>query len=196
MTSTRRARKALGAALAAPPRAGAPFCRCLGPLTGNTGRTYRISRLKNQARSPAGQRYYAVDRSTNTNCPTLECPVGTPEAYPVCSIPKSTHSTQQRTPTGGTDSVSRSLLTWSTNPIARFLRVFYTLARFLRVFYTLDCPTNQYPFSLGRGGREQITWWCIAPYLHNSKNNGNEETPFCVMSRNQRSDWHLTQSGG
>jgi hypothetical protein len=56
------------------------------------------------------QRHYAVGRSTNTDCHALECPVGTPEAHPVCSIPKSTHSTQQRTPTRGTDSVSRPLL--------------------------------------------------------------------------------------
>jgi hypothetical protein len=49
--------------------------------------------------------------------------------------------------------VSRPLLAWSTKPIVRFLRVFYTPARFLRVFYTPDCPTNQYPFFLVRAWR-------------------------------------------
>jgi hypothetical protein len=104
-------------------------------------------------------------------------PLGTLEVHPVCSIPKSTHSTQQRTPTRGTDSVSRPLLAWSTRPIARFLRV----------FYTLDCPTNQYPFSSGRGGREQITCWCCSSLrVHNSKNNENEATPLCVIVNQSR----------
>jgi hypothetical protein len=40
--SCRCALPPLGAALAAPPRAGAPSCP-LGPLTGNAGRTYRIT---------------------------------------------------------------------------------------------------------------------------------------------------------
>jgi hypothetical protein len=68
-------------------------------------------------------------------------------------------------------SLSRPLLAWSTNPIACFLRVFYTTARFLqRVFYTPGCPTNQYPLSSGCGGREQTPLepakkrWSRAPH--------------------------------
>jgi hypothetical protein len=114
----------------------------------------------------------------------------------VCSVPKSTHSTQQRTPTRGTDSVSRPLLAWSTRPIARFLRVFYTTSRFLRVFYTPGCPTNQYPFSSGRGGREQITCWCCALFVYTTaRTTRMNKTPFCVMSLNQLNG-HVTQSGG
>jgi hypothetical protein len=52
----------------------------------------------------------AVQTPTATHS---SAPLGTLEAHPVCSIPGSTHSTQQRTPTRGTDSVSRPLLAWS-----------------------------------------------------------------------------------
>jgi hypothetical protein len=95
--------------------------------------------MKNQVHAPVGQRHYSVGRSANTNCHALECPVGTLEAHPVCSIPELRPA---------------NLALRSTKLIARFLRVFYTLARFLRVFYTLDCPANQYPFSSGRQGVE------------------------------------------
>jgi hypothetical protein len=61
------------------------------------------------ARLPANgtwcQRHYAVGRSTNTDCHALECPVGTLEAHPVCSIPES-------------KSMSMSTLYTKTRPIA------------------------------------------------------------------------------
>jgi hypothetical protein len=70
-------------------------------------------------RAPAGQRGCAVGRSTNTNCYALECPVGTPKAHPVCSIP-------QLRPA--------NLVLRSTKPIARFLRAFWTPGILVRVW--------------------------------------------------------------
>jgi hypothetical protein len=117
-----------------------------------------------------------VGRSTNTTATHSSAPLGTLEAHPVCCSMHQVHSThqRQRTPTTGTDSVSRESAAagaehqWhqspsGTDPIARFLRVFdllcsmfYTNARlFLRVFTAMHLvvPPANTQHLLGPGFR-------------------------------------------
>jgi hypothetical protein len=89
------------------------------------GNRYNAFIMQNQVRLPVNGTIplTAVQTPTATHS---SAPLGTLEAHPVCSITKFTppsNGHQNR----GTDSVSRPLLAWSTKPIARFLRVFYTL---------------------------------------------------------------------